>query len=189
MNQLKYILPLFAIMVIAQIYVPTQMIWQNEHIIHDGTEYHFRTAPVDPTDPFRGKYITLNYLDDQLEIKKELELHYDDEVYVTFSVNEDGFAIPESASKEKPLNNSAYLKTSFDYISISDLEHQKVAFSYDFNRFYMEESKAYAAEKFYQNANRDTAQEAYAVVYLYDGDAVVNDVMIDGVSIVDLVEE
>lgn len=46
-----------------------------------GDTYHFRVAPLDPIDPFRGAYVTLNYPD----------LRPD-------AVIEPGFAVPEEAS-------------------------------------------------------------------------------------------
>ena len=60
MNQ-KITIPAFILMVLAQLYVPASMIFQKERVITQGTAYKFRTAPIDPNDPFRGKYITLSF--------------------------------------------------------------------------------------------------------------------------------
>ena len=57
----KYIFILFIILAVAQIAVPAQMIFGREAILKAGTAYKFSTEPVDPSDPFKGKYITLNY--------------------------------------------------------------------------------------------------------------------------------
>ena len=57
----KYTLLLFALVAIAQAFVPLKMIYDSEKIQHEGTVYKFRTQPIDPTDPFRGKYITLKF--------------------------------------------------------------------------------------------------------------------------------
>ena len=57
-----------------------------------------------------------------------------------------------------------------------------------FDRFYMEESKAPKAEKVYNAANSDQRKETYALVYIKDGTAVLNDVIIDGQSIATYVE-
>jgi hypothetical protein len=52
----------------------------------------------------------------------------------------------------------------------------------------MEESKAYDAELAYRESVIDTTQIAYGLVAVKDGDAVLKDVMIDGVSIGEIVK-
>ncbi len=39
-------------MVLAQLYVPASMIFRNERVIREGTAFKFKTAPIDPNDPF-----------------------------------------------------------------------------------------------------------------------------------------
>ena len=51
----KLILPLFVLMVVAQIFVPARMIWKQERMLAKGTEFKFLTRTVDPSDPFRGQ--------------------------------------------------------------------------------------------------------------------------------------
>ena len=57
----KYIFILFVIVALIQLFVPAQVILQQESVLETGNVYRFKTQPVDPNDPFRGKYITLNY--------------------------------------------------------------------------------------------------------------------------------
>ena len=52
-----YIFILFIIVVCAQLFVPSQMIFQQEDVLKTGTAFKFKTQPVDPSDPFKGKYI------------------------------------------------------------------------------------------------------------------------------------
>jgi uncharacterized membrane-anchored protein len=61
MDRKKILILAFALMVVAQFYVPISMITESEDILSEGTPYKFRTAPIDPNDPFRGKYITLSF--------------------------------------------------------------------------------------------------------------------------------
>ncbi|HMB62545.1 MAG TPA: hypothetical protein VKN36_05700, partial [Eudoraea sp.] len=59
---------------------------------------------------------------------------------------------------------------------------------YPFDRFYMEESKANEAELTYRQSQRDTSKITYALVRIKNGEAVLKDVMIDGISIRELVK-
>ena len=60
MNKQLYI-SFLSLLFVAQIVVPAHMIYQQEDAIDTGVAYKFKTEPFDPSDPFRGKYITLNY--------------------------------------------------------------------------------------------------------------------------------
>jgi uncharacterized membrane-anchored protein len=51
----------FAVLVAAQLVLPLGMIAANELALATGTKVTLRTAPVDPLDPFRGRYVELDY--------------------------------------------------------------------------------------------------------------------------------
>ena len=66
----------------------------------------------------------------------------------------------------------------------------EINIDYPFERYYMEESKAYDAERTYRESLRDTIEHStYALVYVKEGRAVVDDVLIDDISIKDIVKE
>ena len=56
-----HIFLIFLAVVLVQLVVPAKMIFDKEVILKTGTIYKFKTQPIDPSDPFRGKYVTLNY--------------------------------------------------------------------------------------------------------------------------------
>ena len=56
-----YIFIIFIVVGLVQLFVPANMILNEETILKSGTVYKFKTRPVDPNDPFKGKYINLNY--------------------------------------------------------------------------------------------------------------------------------
>jgi hypothetical protein len=67
---------------------------------------------------------------------------------------------------------------------------QKLNFNLPFNRYYMEETKAYDAEVAVRDLQRDSIpNNTYALVYIKDGEAVLNDVIINEISIKYYVEK
>jgi uncharacterized membrane-anchored protein len=52
---------LFVALVAAQALLPLALIGWNEQALASGTHVTLRTVPVDPIDPFRGRYVTLSY--------------------------------------------------------------------------------------------------------------------------------
>ncbi len=182
----------FLAMVLVQLYVPAQMIWGREEILNTGREYKFRTAPIDPNDPFRGKYIILRYQQNSVVVPIENPWQHGQDIYVLLKKTDpNGYVRITGISKEEPKNpESAYVKAKVDYINTQTPEAGKstVFIAYPFDRFYLEESLAEEAEATYVETQEDSTQVAFAVVKIRKGEAVLQDVMIDSVSITDMVK-
>lgn len=183
----KIILPIFILVALAQLYVPSKMIYDREEILETGTDYKFSTAPIDPSDLFRGKYIILSYKDNVVDVKNEKSWIATETVYVSLDTDEAGFAKIESISKEKPSENQDFIKAEVSTVSSDGTN--KLTIYFPFDRYYMEESKAYDAELVYTKSLQDTTQVAYALVSIKNGDAVLKDVLINGISIKEIVKE
>ncbi len=187
MSSKKIILSAFILTVFVQLTVPVKMILDREDILNNGTEYKFRTAPIDPTDPFRGKYITLWYEEDLVEIQTHEKWIQGETVFVLLSTDDEGFAEIRSVAKKEPnSSNSEYVKARVNYFFQDN--SNTIRIDYPFNRFYMEESKAYGAELAYRESQTDTTQTAYALVSIKEGDAVLKDVLINDIPIRELVK-
>lgn len=163
------------------------MILNREEVLKSGKEYKFRTAPIDPNDPFRGKYITLDFKENIAKIDSTTQWARDEDIYVTFKTDYDGYANIHSVSKEKPTDNQDFLRAKVDYIMYDD--SSKIVIQYPFDRYYMAESKAHKAEIIYLESIRDTTQVTYALVNIKNGDAVLKDVLINGVPIKELINK
>jgi len=175
---------LFAIVALAQLYVPATMILDREEILSEGKEFKFRTAPVDPNDPFRGKYITLSYKDNRVKVDHKPQWESYDGIYAYISSDKNGYARIDSVSRDKPSGHLDFLKTDA-YMSTENMLFVQLPF----DRFYMEESKAPVAETVYAQTMRDTSQVAFALVNVKNGEAVIKDVMIEGKSLTEIVKE
>ena len=184
MNSKKLILAAFILLALVQLYVPAKMILEREKILEKGVEFKFKTAPIDPNDPFRGKYINLQYENNVIEIQNEDEWFSGEDIYVILAKDNNGFAKIKSVSKTKPSNEISFAKAKVNFISTDD--SQKLIVEYPFDRYYMEESKAVEAENVYRNSLTDTSQNVYALVKIKDGEAVLKDVLINDVSIRDI---
>lgn len=179
----SYIYLLFGLMVIAQIFASAQIVYKYEKTIASDSVYKFRTAPVDPSDPFRGKSITLNFEIDSYETSDNSWENYT-KGYAYFSKDANGYAVLETLSKE------LLTDSNFEYVEVEIYNYygDAVHFNLPFDTYYMEESKAYDAEVLYQeNNSNEKEQDIYAVVHIKNGTHVLTDVIIDGVSIKDAV--
>ncbi|OUS00508.1 hypothetical protein A9Q86_11105 [Flavobacteriales bacterium 33_180_T64] len=160
------------------------MIFNRESILKQGIAYKFKTEPVDPSDPFKGKYIYLNYDLRNVEVGDK-DWHRKQDVYISIANDSLGFAKAVTASLEKP-ESGDFVLAKADWYSESTSE---LRFSFPFNEFYMEESKAYDAEVAHRDAQRDSLpNNTYALVYIKDGEAVLENVFINDIPIATFVE-
>jgi len=176
----------FLVLALVQIYVPAKMIVNRETVLAQGTEYKFRTAPVDPNDPFRGKYITLSFEENTVAVANEKSWVVGETVYALFTTDEQGFAHIQSVTKDQPSDGQDFLETKVRNVFSNG--NRQITLDFPFNRFYLEESKAPEAERVYWESLLDASQETYALVAIKDGEAVLKDVLIDGTSIRELVK-
>ena len=186
MNKKKILLLSFFLVVLVQLYVPSKMIWDKEEVLRTGTEYKFRTAPIDPNDPFRGKYITLRFDNNIVNTPSEQDWKVGESIYVSMTTDDKGFAKIESVSKERPKEKHEFIKATVR--SVLETNPRRLTIDYPFDRYYMEESKAYEAEQVYRESNRDTLEVTYALVSIKNGNAVLKDVLIDETSIKEIVK-
>jgi uncharacterized membrane-anchored protein len=174
----------FAIVALIQLYVPASMIFEREDILATGKEYKFETEPVDPNDPLRGKYIYLRFKESTYPVKDQKEWTKDEQIFVLLR-DSLGFAKVAGVSKERPADGVDYLEAKVGWY----YEDSRVYFAYPFDRFYMEESKAYDAELSYRESSDQNGSRAYALVYIKKGESVLKDVIIEDMPIKEFVKK
>lgn len=179
MSRKKFII-VGALVALIQLLVPAWMIYQKELVIKKGTTYLFPVAPVDPHDPFSGKYISLNFLQTSFISKRPTNLQYGDNIYAIISKDAQDKVIIEKLKIHPPKNSEEYLK-----VRVSYSDSNRVGIEYPFNVFYMQEFKASKAEDIYIE-NVSQKGNAFAVVKVYRGQYTITDVIINGKSIGEL---
>lgn len=185
----RLIFGLFLAIAAAQVAVPVSQIWKHEDILRTGTVYKFRTAPVDPYDAFRGRYVALNYANTVAEVRKGEELKHRTPAYVTLQKDEAGFALFGEITAEPP-DQGDYLRVEYLYPRAKGITHAR--FRLPFDRFFMEETKAPRAQAAYwKHGNRRGRKVAatYVIVRVKGGRGVIEDLYIKEKPIRELLEE
>lgn len=186
MNTKNKVLIVFILVSLVQLFIPAKMIFDREDVLATGKEFKFRTQPIDPNDPFRGKFVSLQFSENSILIQNQIDWLNNETVFVLLTISNDGFAKIQSVSKIKPLETVDFVKAKVDYIQNSD--STRLFIEYPFTRFYMEESKAPMAELVYNETVVDTNIVTYGLVSIKDGEAVLKDVLINETSIVEIVK-
>src|ERR1044071_7720133 len=107
----------FVLMVCAQWAVPLSLIRDANKTIRQGAEYKFKTAPVDPVDPFKGKYITLDYELRNYYPLDTNEVHFPESstVYALLEEDSAGFAKIRKLVQEPPTSDDDFVAVTFQY--------------------------------------------------------------------------
>jgi len=170
---------LFAVMVVAQLCVPAWMIASQETVLKKGTVYRFKTAPVDPYDAFRGRYVWLSTELRSAPYANKKEMFSGRTIYVVLEQNSEGFAAVKEV-KLSPPQGEDYIKTKANYYY-----NQQVHFNLPLSRFYMNEQKAPQAERLYRENNRRDKRDAYITARVHKGSVVIEDLYVAGQPIMD----
>lgn len=187
MKQHKLIRAGFVLLCLAQLGFVLNMTLQSNKVLNAGTVFLFIAAPVDPNDPFRGKYITLNFEENSFCVTNEKVWENQKIAYAEIGGRYNGFAFVVGLTLEPPPTPN-YVKVKINGISSQD-SCQKVFFEYPFNKFFMEEGKAALAEEAYREAIADSSKKTWAAVSILNGECVLQDVMINNVSLRRINEE
>jgi len=191
MTKQNLLLLAFGIMAFLQLWLPAQTAIQHENTLRKGEAFRFETVLVDPNDPFRGKYIRLDFprltADIENTVQQELytQIQQGQKVYCLVANDERGYAQIKELQLEPPSASVPYFSAKVNYLHYQNEKVENITLNYPFDRFYLEESKAPEAERRYNEAVRDSLQEAYALVKIRKGIVVLEDVVVNGVSIVD----
>lgn len=131
---------------VAQIAIPASMIYEYESTLQKGKSYRFEVRPVDPADPFRGRYVRLGFEQEQVNEGRrtlpgvELIPQGQNTVYALLDRNDAGLAVIQSLSAVQP--------ESGDYIVVTAgvAGNQLYSLNFPFDRYYANELKAPSME-------------------------------------------
>ncbi len=187
----KLPLIVLGILIVTQLAIPFSMIQSRENILHNGEIFKFITRPIDPADPFQGRYVRLGIQNDYVSRPRnaEYDMKRRSAVYAVLEADEDGFARFTSLMRERPATGQ-YLKTRYrGHRRRWDDETKAHIFMGDridipFDRFYMDEAKAPRAERLARESTRST--NCWVNVRILNGKAVIEDVFAEGQSLRDL---
>lgn len=158
----------FAVMVIAQLAVPFLMIGSREDVLESGVAYKFRCGPVDPYDVMRGRYVALSFPDTQLENWNGQYFDGSETAYAVLGIDEEGMAKIADVTLVPP--------TSGDYLRVTayggGTADATLWVTLPFDRYYMDEYMAPAAEVAYREQSR-TEEGAHALIRVFEGEGVI----------------
>jgi uncharacterized membrane-anchored protein len=171
-------LALFAVLVLVQLAVPASMIASHQLTLTHGEPFRFVVRPIDPIDPFRGRYVIVQPLAAQQPAPQGVPVRVGETVYLALAHDADGFAEVLAVSLEAP-RDVPYVTARVRFVSGGTL-HLELPFE----RFYMNERQAPRAEAAMWGRPRDT-EPTFISVRVRNGRTVLEQLYLAGVPVHD----
>ncbi|RDX35797.1 hypothetical protein DZA50_06055 [Kangiella sp. HD9-110m-PIT-SAG07] len=174
---------LLLILCVVQLAVPGYMIYEQNQILSEGKVYKFKTQPIDPYDPFRGRYVTLTYKVNAEPVPSEEDLRRGEWVYALLGKDEAGFAIFTNLVTEKPVSDQNHIKLKVGWGGSEGGYYVEVPF----NRYYASEDTAPKIERAVWR--RETVDDVYAEIRVLDGKAALKELYVDELPIREFIKK
>ena len=177
----------FAVAAVAQWLLPLSGIWQHERVISRGTLVRIECGAPDPYDPLRGRYLAVRPAESSVSKPNG----FPDgaglvPVWATLEAGDDGLARIKSISLA-PLSGPTVIPlTARSWGTINGTD--QIGLEWPFDRFYLNERLAPDADKLVAERRRD-GKKTVAEIRLLDGQVVLTDILLDGVSIREIVKQ
>ena len=168
---------IFALIAFAQLSVPAMLVWERVQTLTHGRVWKFRTAPIDPEDAVRGRYVMLRFGAEDFTHPEKFESP--DSVYAVLKETPDGFAeIDHTSTTEIRGDNVIKVEPGGNW---DGRQHIVIPF----NRLWITEKSAPEAERAYRENSRRGQQNAFATVRVLNGDAALEQLYIDNQPLAD----
>jgi uncharacterized membrane-anchored protein len=166
-----------------QLAVPLAMIARRGVTLRNGESYRFRCAPVDPVDVFRGRYVDLSFAAESYEGPDADGLLRGQTVFARLGTDDDGFARVVGVETAPPKDGP------FVRCRVRWARWNGVTLDFPFGRYYMNETRAPEAETLYRERLAGEPGEAWVETRIQDGYAVLEELVIDGTPLIELLED
>lgn len=180
-TRLRKALPiLLGVTLFAHYAVPAKMMLERELTLRFGEAFRFETAPVDPYDPFRGRYVALAFSVANVSaevVDKDLP---SGETFATIETDDRGYARIASLHRNPPPEGNYLAVDAFR------MHNGTYRVSLPFDRYYMNELAApeaerqYAAETRRREAEGEEGKGDYALVRVREGMGVIEGLYLNG---------
>ena len=189
MSKHKYRLIAFGVLALVQVAIPLVMIGNYEEVLSTGNLHKFRTAPIDPYDPFRGRYVSLRFDATTYCTRDPVEWESDQALFARIGQDSLGYATIIEVLDYMPAGEEDWLGVKLSYVYHDGPDNTCLQVTLPFDRFYMEEYKAPAAEDVYFEANTGDSLTVWAAVKINKGKGVIEDVFVNELPIATWVEQ
>jgi len=194
MRRTGALLAVFTAVCAAQIWVPVSLIRTHERVLREGKAFKVRAHLVDPADPFRGRFVRLEFDLRTAPVSRGESAILSGKAWATLEEGPDGFARASALFVDRP-NVPVYVGVrARGYAGgvVRSAERNaprrrvvtgEVDLDLPLDRYYMTERKAPAAEKAIRERGESDRDDVWAILRVLDGVAVIEGLYVAGIPV------
>lgn len=136
--------------ILLQFFALLYMAGVREAIIHTGKTVFLKTAPVDPSDPFRGDYVSLKYEISEIPLKKfkgMLPSEKSAKYYTVLKKGEDNLYELDYCTTVRPASEAVFIKGRNGYRWYNPAIQKYLPLKYGIEKYFVQQRKGLDIEK------------------------------------------
>jgi hypothetical protein len=179
MKRNKLLIVAFAVVAMAQLFVPGWMISTMADIAKTGSVFNFKVSHNRAGASLQGSYIWLNFEANKYKVDKK-QWDNNQNVFVIFDTDSQGFARVKSVTKEKPVGTNDWVK-GMAFLNRKDSSFLRI--TYPFSNYYVPNANTREAEKAFNKAMDDSLKTITLKINIRENQFLAGDLMVDSVKI------
>lgn len=173
----KVIFIAFALLILS---IPMYLMLNSERVLEDGYRHKIKLEAYDPFDPFRGKYLRINY-DNNVSSEK---MEKGDNIYITLKKDSTGFSVFDQGTSTAPETDD-YFKSKV----LSSYGGNTRFKTDNISKYFINEDKAKKAEDIMFDYQRNHPDSIYVAIRVLDGEIRLEDIFIEETPLLEFIEE
>lgn len=169
----------FAVVAMAQLFVPGWMISTMADIAQTGKVFNFKISHNRAGASLQGNYIWLSFEANKFKVDKS-DWDNNQSVYVIFDSDNQGYARVKSVTKEKPAGTNDWVK-AMAYLNRKDSSFLRL--TYPFSNYYVPNANTREAEKAFNKAMDDSLKTITLKINIRENQFLAGDLMVDSVKV------
>ena len=136
--------------VLLQLFALLYLAGLREVIIHTGKTVFLRTAPVDPSDPFRGDYVSLKYEISEISrkfLKGRIPSGKGEKYYTVLKKGENGLYELDYCTAERPSGDAVFIKGRNENRWFNPDTQKYLPLKYGIEKYFVQQKKGLEIEK------------------------------------------
>ncbi len=182
----KLVFVAFAVVAMAQLFVPGWMISTMADIAKTGNEFVFKVRHNRTGASLNGNYVWLNFEANKFKVADKKEWDNNQGVFVIFDKDSQGFARVHAVSKVKPVDSRDWVKAR---AFLNNKDSSFLRLNYPFSNFYVPDVSTREAEKKFNETINDSTRTITLKINIRENQFLAGELMVDSMKYSEFVKK
>ena len=175
----KLVFVAFAVVAMAQLFVPGWMISTMADIAKTGNEFVFKVRHNRAGASLNGNYVWLSFEANKFKVADKKAWDNNQGVFVIFAKDSSGFARVQSVTKEKPVTSKDWVKAR---AFLNNKDSSFLRLNYPFSNYYVPDVSTREAERIFNETINDSTRTITLKINIRENQFLAGELMVDSMK-------